>query len=319
MFRRFDSRKIGIGFIVLGTLAILALPFTRHLIVQIVERYFSADQHMTPGGIRMLTNLLLMGLVGVNAAGYALVKLDNPAWRTKITQVFMVEPLTQARLKFSPKKVLLITTLAGLVIMLVRLIAYRNRTVYLLFFWKDRGLFDLMVPASMLLSAVLLGITARRLWLANGSRNTSRLLPLLYLGVLAACVFYAGEETSWGQDFFRWQTPELFSGNLESQTNLHNYLNPYFHYFYMMLAVVPVVVLASAWMEYSQRWLWWKRMIFPHPALIGLGLLIGLMALVWTEEQEVIEEMVALFLLFYSIRVFSVFRAMEKERGLSSL
>ena len=78
------------------------------------------------------------------------------------------------------------------------------------------------------------------------------------------------------------------------------------------------MVLFSAWMESSRRWLWWKRTIFPHPALIGLGVLIAVMALVWTEEQEVLEEMVAIFLLFYSIRVFTCFRAREREGVLAS-
>ncbi len=38
-----------------------------------------------------------------------------------------------------------------------------------------------------------------------------------------ACVFFAGEEISWGQWFFEWKTPEVFRQlNSQEETNLHN-------------------------------------------------------------------------------------------------
>ena len=38
-----------------------------------------------------------------------------------------------------------------------------------------------------------------------------------------ACTYFAGEEASWGQWYFEWETPELFSEiNDQNETNLHN-------------------------------------------------------------------------------------------------
>lgn len=41
-----------------------------------------------------------------------------------------------------------------------------------------------------------------------------------------ACLYIAGEEHSWGQHFFHWQTPEYWSQlNRQQETNLHNTLH----------------------------------------------------------------------------------------------
>ncbi len=52
-------------------------------------------------------------------------------------------------------------------------------------------------------------------------------LPLWLVGWLSgwtlACVYFAGEEASWGQHYFRWMTPEsLQNFNDQHETNLHN-------------------------------------------------------------------------------------------------
>ena len=40
---------------------------------------------------------------------------------------------------------------------------------------------------------------------------------------LLACIYFAGEEVSWGQWYFDWQTPEVLSEiNKQNETNLHN-------------------------------------------------------------------------------------------------
>lgn len=58
-------------------------------------------------------------------------------------------------------------------------------------------------------------------------RHYCRELPLWFVGWLAgwvlACIYFAGEEASWGQHYFRWATPEALHGlNDQNETNLHN-------------------------------------------------------------------------------------------------
>jgi hypothetical protein len=53
-----------------------------------------------------------------------------------------------------------------------------------------------------------------------------RARPLMWTVALIAalsCIYIAGEETSWGQHFFHWSTPEYWAAiNRQDETNLHN-------------------------------------------------------------------------------------------------
>jgi hypothetical protein len=71
----------------------------------------------------------------------------------------------------------------------------------------------------LLLVAVVTGL---RLFLRRGS------LPETWLGawvglLTLGCIYFAGEEASWGQHYFGWGTPEaLASVNAQGETNIHN-------------------------------------------------------------------------------------------------
>lgn len=67
-------------------------------------------------------------------------------------------------------------------------------------------------------AAVVMVLTARGLLQRGGPRLA------LWFGVLAlGCVYFAGEEASWGQHWFGWGTPELWEDiNNQNETNFHN-------------------------------------------------------------------------------------------------
>jgi len=188
-------------------------------------------------------------------------------------------------------------------------IGYRLQSFYSFFYSKDHGVLDLFVPVTLVISAVLLSTAVWKLWKGPKIAKSRAFLSLVYLSMMTLFIFDAGEEMSWGQDFFKWQTPQMFSGNVENQTNLHNYFNAYFDYGYIALSLLVVIILASVWLELNQRWIPFNRLFLPHPSLIGLSLLIAFVAVVWYPEQELLEEMVALFVLFYSFRIFTCFRS----------
>lgn len=60
-------------------------------------------------------------------------------------------------------------------------------------------------------------------------RNVVRTTPVLRTAIIIfgiSCFFIAGEEHSWGQWFFYWNTPEFWSPlNRQQETNLHNTSN----------------------------------------------------------------------------------------------
>jgi hypothetical protein len=146
------------------------------------------------------------------------------------------------------------------------------------------------------------------LWRVPAPSKTTRAVVVLYLILMALFFLDAMEEISWGQRIFGWTSPELFADNVQDETNLHNFYNPYFPYVYRALAVFPIVVILPIWNELRRRWLTVSRLVLPHPSMIGLGLLIGFVAFVWYHEQELLEEMIAVFALFYSYRLFYCLR-----------
>lgn len=82
----------------------------------------------------------------------------------------------------------------------------------------EYGAIELLTPL-VLLPGILFGILAMRFW---------KLLPTLqariWIALVTAGAFYmAGEEVSWGQWFFMWDTPDAFMQiNDQHETNLHN-------------------------------------------------------------------------------------------------
>lgn len=309
MTNKTTFRTIGRLLLGLAAALLLAFPLIYTPIARFVERNFSQDQQFSSHGWWVVGVIYVAGVIALALFGWLLPRLTDAGWRARVRCIFLQEPLCEPAIRPSPRKVLIFATLAGLLLIIARLVAYRSRTVYLVLFWKDRGIFDLFVPLAMIISAVLLGLVIRRMWQGKHfTQKTRWLFTALYGGMMLAFFVYGMEEISWGQDFFRWETPEAFAGNLESQTNIHNYFNPYFVYGYVALSLVLVVMAVSIWLEGTQRWLTFKRLVLPHPSLIGLALIIAAAALLWYEEQEILEEMVAVFVLIYSLRLSAVFR-----------
>ncbi len=71
----------------------------------------------------------------------------------------------------------------------------------------------------ILIPGIILGF--RCFWLRHLVLNR-RLIVWIML-VTAACVYFGGEELSWGQQLFKWETPEKIQAvNDQNETNLHN-------------------------------------------------------------------------------------------------
>jgi len=87
--------------------------------------------------------------------------------------------------------------------------------------WVDGelGLIELVTPL-LSIGAAVVGILLCRDLLRSG--RGSKLLVWVGLHVLA-CVYFAGEELSWGQHVFGWSTPDGIAAlNDQGETNLHN-------------------------------------------------------------------------------------------------
>jgi hypothetical protein len=83
---------------------------------------------------------------------------------------------------------------------------------------QEGGVIEMGTPA-VLVPAIAAGILCYR----NRKILPAHWLTPWFLMVTAACVYIAGEELSWGQQFFHWATPESLQDiNDQNETNIHN-------------------------------------------------------------------------------------------------
>ena len=86
--------------------------------------------------------------------------------------------------------------------------------------WIDGelGIIELLTPV-MLIPGIIFGLKAYYCHELLKQSN-ARLWVLL---IVLACIYFAGEELSWGQHIFKWDTPEFMQSlNDQGETNLHN-------------------------------------------------------------------------------------------------
>lgn len=73
----------------------------------------------------------------------------------------------------------------------------------------------------------------------NSNISSVRMINIWMIIYLLGCIYYLGEEMSWGQHYFGWATPETWSlVNDQQETNIHN-TNPIFDQ-------VPRAILSTA-------------------------------------------------------------------------
>lgn len=116
-------------------------------------------------------------------------------------------------------------------------------------------------------------------------------LTVWLLGWTLACIYFAGEEVSWGQHYFRWGTPEaLVALNDQSETNLHNVS----HWFdqkprtLVELWVVFAGLLLPMWWRLRRKppfgavawrhWFWPTRIGVPAAAIFLATNIVGMVS-----------------------------------------
>ncbi len=70
---------------------------------------------------------------------------------------------------------------------------------------------------------LVVAIICSVLFLRSKVKNNFKVFNIWMIVFLLGCIYYAGEEISWGQHFFGWGTPEEWTTvNDQQETNLHN-------------------------------------------------------------------------------------------------
>ncbi len=156
----------------------------------------------------------------------------------------------------------------------------------------------------------------------------------LFLALGLACLFLSGEELSWGQRIFGWETPEEIAAiNKQKETNLHNMTELLDRYLRLIGGVgafvggmiLPLVERRTGWLPFGDRA--WARYLCPTRDMVTIGAVVALPRVIeryqtWfkttlpppfdlrTHEYQEFQELgIALFLLFYAASVLLRLRA----------
>ena len=180
--------------------------------------------------------------------------------------------------------------------------------------------------------AAILCVLSLRFDVVKGSR-------WLWIAVLlfALAAFYiAGEEHSWGQHFFNWNTPSYWSEiNRQQETNLHN-TSPWFNQRPKLLfdnamfvggLVVPFIQQWTGYFRWPLLQLLTPTLAIAPAALVALAFKVVddlgkdfLGGAIYTRPSEVVETFQYLYMLYYVVVLRRRLRALDaagvKEVGL---
>ena len=87
--------------------------------------------------------------------------------------------------------------------------------------WYENGIIETLQVIFLILASYFF-----YLFIKNNKNINFKLSKFLYLIYFVGMIYYLFEEISWGQHYFKWDTPSLFSEiNDQNETNLHNISN----------------------------------------------------------------------------------------------
>lgn len=125
---------------------------------------------------------------------------------------------------------------------------------------------------------------------------------LIVLSIFLLLVFL--EEISWGQQYFSWEASGVFKeSNFQSETNFHNFINPLFRFVYPFAGMGFFAILFLFWFFYKEEKSFWLQLVLPHQSLIVLSFVMACSSFIG--HSEIFEEYASVFVLLYSIRVFT--------------
>ncbi len=287
-------KRLGILLVIVGLLLLIAFPY-REIFFQYAERNLSSDNQINPT-IKFLVTInyffLAVGLVGsgVVLRFWGNVIFDSAPVKgfQNTIQSYSIEPFSREP-KSNPISNFYVSSLLGLVVFVGYKIGRAYKPLY-----AEGAFFETFTALAFFIAGIMVGIAALKI------RRSHRGVSLAYFVIMLGMIFFALEEVSWGQWIFNWETPSAFPDNFQNETNLHNFLNPIQTPVESMMAVVTLLlVIVAGWSKVEKSVL--PALLLPHPSLVGLAFLAAV-----AHQGELIEELFAIFVLFYGWRAFQI-------------
>lgn len=163
-------------------------------------------------------------------------------------------------------------------------------------------IFEHISEICFLLSSMLFFVAVFKLKYLDVHKKERQLLRILFFVLGFALLFIFLEEISYGQHIFKWEASGIFETyNFQNETNLHNFINPFYRFIYPLVGLGLFGACSLLWFFNKDNAPVWLSFLTPHKSLIILVFLMA--ASTYKGHSESFELMLALFLLLYVWRI----------------
>ncbi|NHZ85970.1 MAG: hypothetical protein GWP19_08825 [Planctomycetia bacterium] len=172
----------------------------------------------------------------------------------------------------------------------------------------SEGLMEKIYTLLLLLSVFILIISITRIKGGLYSSIVRKKMILSIIVISVILVLIIGEEISWGQRIFNWDSTGVFvEYNYQNETNVHNFFNPLMIYIYPTIGLGSFMVLFFIWLFPRKRENYFFNLFFPHPSLFFLVFIMASSSFLGG-GGETFEQLFVIFVLLYSFRIFMCLR-----------
>ncbi|MFW6310325.1 MAG: hypothetical protein ACOC1D_04415, partial [Prolixibacteraceae bacterium] len=166
---------------------------------------------------------------------------------------------------------------------------------------EQEGTYETAGSFLFLFSSLLLLFSFFRLNLSRYRRKTALIIRGILLGGSILLFLIFGEELSWGQHFFGWESPEVFQeSNFQQETNVHNFFNPIFLYLYPAFGMGLLILLSHFWFFPNNKPFAFE-LLFPPPSLFFVAVFLAATSVLI--HHEPFEQIFGTFTFLYSMRI----------------
>jgi len=297
----YKKRIIGVVGLLISVILIICFSDLIVFLIDYAERNLSPDNHIEPTTVLkieiiiinfILLTLALSVLFILNLTRKILLFLNTIFQADKAIKFFLTDDIC------SKKRLSLYIFVIGTMFAFIL-------GLYLSLFGQPshEGPMEKYSSLLFLFSAIILIISITRINRMLYSSGTRKKTILSLIAVSGTLLLIFGEEISWGQRVFSWDTFGVFNEyNFSHETNVHNFFNPFFGFIYPMVGTSSFLVLFFIWFFPKKRKTYLFNLFFPHPSLFFLAFIMACSS--FYGHGEIFEELLAIFGLLYSFRIF---------------
>lgn len=171
-------------------------------------------------------------------------------------------------------------------------------------------IFEHISEVLFLISAILFFIIPFLLKNLDILKKAKFIIKNLFLISGLALLFIFLEEISYGQHLFKWEASGIFKTyNFQEETNLHNFINPFYRFIYPLVGFGLFAACSALWFFYKSNKPLWLDFFTPHKSLIVLTFFMA--ASTYKGHSESFEHLLSLFTLLYAWRLIIILRNLK--------